>query len=152
MSERRCLRCKKAPLTEVGTFDPRIKFFECPICRRHYALKPGRQLTFRWLHPISLALYGVQSDESPSARAHEAVDAFTKDRSAEQLQLFVREIMLELEEPTQQVRDILDCRASEGELREFLRSFAEGVEAFLVGRRSGPQNAPNERETREERS
>ena len=57
MSELRCLRCKTVPLTEAGPSDPRIAFFECPSCRRQYALRPGKQLTFRWLHPISLALY-----------------------------------------------------------------------------------------------
>jgi hypothetical protein len=62
--------------------------------------------------------------------------ALVRDRPAAQLQLSAREIRLELEAPTQQVRDILDCRASEGELRAFLGAVAGEVEAFLARQRS----------------
>jgi hypothetical protein len=131
MSELLCLRCKTVPLSSVEPRQPEIKFFECPSCQRHYALMPGKQLTFRWMHPISLALYRVMFDESPSSRARQMADTFIEDRPAVELESFVREIRLELDEPTQEVRDILDCRASEGELREFLRLFTEAVEASL---------------------
>ena len=137
MSERRCLRCKTVPLTEASPPDQRIAFFECPSCQRHYALLPGKQLTFRWMHPISLALYPVQFDQSPSGRAAEVAASLVRERPAEQLELFAREIRLELEEPTQQMCDILDCQASESELRAFLGSVAGEVEAFLLGQRPG---------------
>jgi hypothetical protein len=140
MSELRCLRCKTVPLTEAGPSDPQIAFFECPSCGRHYALKPGKQLTFRWLHPISLALYPVQFDESPAERAAEVAASLAQDRSEELLALFAREMRLELEEPTQQVRDMLDCRASEEEVRNFLRSVAEEIEALLAYRRPARTN------------
>jgi hypothetical protein len=117
----------------VGSSDARVTFFECPACQRQYTLRPGKGLTFRWLHPISLALYGVQFDESPSQRAAEAVELFAPGRPAEELERLVREIKLELREPTQQVRDILDSRATEGELREYLQLFADGVERWLAG-------------------
>ncbi len=137
MSELHCLRCKTVPLTQAEPSDPRIAFFECPSCRRQYALRPGKQLTFRWLHPISLALYAVQFDSSLCGRAAEVAASLAQDRSEEQLTLFAREMRLELEEPTQQVRDILDCRASEDELRGFLQSVAEEVEVLLSRWRSG---------------
>jgi hypothetical protein len=57
------------------------------------------------------------------------------------LESLAREIRLELDEPTQPVRDILGCRASEGELREFLRAVAGHVEAFLASRGARPQAA-----------
>jgi hypothetical protein len=141
MRELQCLRCKTVPLTEVGPSDPRIAFFECPSCRRHYALQPGKRLTFRWLHPISLALYAVQFDDSTVRRAAEVTASLVRDRQSEQLEVFAREIRLELDEPTQQVRDILNCQASECELREFLGLVAGGIEAFLAGRRSGSKGA-----------
>jgi len=131
MNEPRCLRCKTVTLVELEPLDPRITFFECPDCRRHYALKPGKQLTFRWRHPISLALYGVIFDHAPTERVADAVASFLEQRPAEELEVFVREIKLELDEPTQQVRDILDCRASEQELRDFLWLFGDHLEQSL---------------------
>ena len=143
MSEHRCLRCKTVPLTEAGPSDPRVAFFACPSCGRHYALQTGKQLTFRWLHPISLALYPVQFDESPSGRAAEVATLLVREQPAEQLELFARETRLELEEPTQQVRDILECRASEGELRAFLGSVAAQVEEFMAGHALARKARPN---------
>jgi hypothetical protein len=130
MSEHLCLRCQTVKLNEVGPVTPEMTFFECPSCGRHYALKPGKRLTFRWMHPISLVLYVTQFDETPVGRAKEVAASFIKDRPAEQLALIAREIRLELEEPTQQVRDILDCPAPEAELREFLRLVVEEFESL----------------------
>ena len=140
MSELRCLRCKTVPVAEARPPGPRIAFFECPRCRRQYALRPGKRLTFRWPHPISLPLYAVQFDESPAGRAAEAAASLVRHRPAEELASFAREIRLELDEPTQPVRDILDCRASEAELRAFLGAVAGEVEAILAGRRAGPRD------------
>src|SRR5262245_21001217 len=139
MSEYYCLRCKTVLLNELSPPpDARISFFECPSCRYHYQLKPGKQLTFRWLHPISLALYGVIFEESPGGRAAELAASIARDRSAEELEWIVREIRQELEAPTQAVRDILDCRASEETLRAFLDSIAGEMEALLASQRRSP--------------
>ncbi len=91
-------------------------------------MKPGQHLTFRWLHPISLALYDVLFDHAPTKRVAEVAAAFVERLPAKEREAFVREIQLELNEPTQQVRDILDCRASEQELRDYLRRFCEHLE------------------------
>ena len=136
MSERRCLRCKTVPLTGVEPRSPEIHFFECPKCGRRYAQKTGKELTFRWLHPISLALYDVIFHISPGGEAARVAAQFIGRSSGEELELFVREIRLELEDPTQQVRDILDCRASELVLRQYLHLFAAHIEEFLVARRA----------------
>lgn len=135
MSQLLCLRCKTVPLVEIVPAGGEVAFFECTVCRRKYALKPGRGLTFRWLHPISIALYSVQFEESPVGHAAGVAATLVRERPADQLELFAREIRLELEEPTQQVRDILDNPCSEGELREYLRLMAEGIEASLTARR-----------------
>jgi hypothetical protein len=54
-------------------------------------------------------------------RCKQVTAMFAIQQSPERIKIIVDEIKLELEEPTQWVRDILDCRASEGKLREFLR-------------------------------
>ena len=131
-----CLRCKTVRLADAAPVAPQIAFFECPNCGRHYALKSGKQLTFRWLHPISLALYPVLFDESLSGRAAEVAAQLANGRTTKEIEMFRREILLELEEPTQQVRDILDNRASEVELREFLASVAEQIGSLLASQRN----------------
>lgn len=161
MSKHRCLRCKTVPLIALEPIHPEISFFECSNCRRQYALKPGKALTFRWMHPISLALYEVIFDAEPvkSWAAREAalveqvqvhpeterlmrkIGVSLEPPTPEQLELIVSEIRLELEDPTQQVRDILDCRASEDELREWLRRYAEHVERILADRRGRARGA-----------
>ena len=134
MSEHLCLRCKTVSLKELPPLDPRITFFECPNCGRHYALKPGKQLTFRWLHPISVILYDVIFDDTPTQRA-----ASIGDRFAGLPPEFVKEIRLELDDPTQQVRDIVGCMASEEELREYLRLVVEHVERLHARQQSRSQ-------------
>ena len=109
----------------------RDSFFECPACGRHYARKPGKGLTFRWLHPISLALYDVIFDDHParpetvSRNAESLLRQWTQD----QIAAAIEEVRLELANPTQEVRDVLDCRATESELREFLRRLCDRLEA-----------------------
>jgi hypothetical protein len=120
---------------ELQQDDPRIIFFECPVCLREYALIPGKELTFRWLHPIGLALYCVTFDRKPTERVAEVASSLLRQRQPADLEEFVREIRLELNEPTQQVRDILDLRASEQELREYLGLLCERLEQTLSGQR-----------------
>lgn len=126
MSDFHCLRCKTQSLAELVSGDQRIRFFECPQCQRHYALQPGKRLTFRWLHPVSLVIY------SWLYRSHPHIDSmaaeFVNHRSPEELQRIVEEVRLELDEPTQDVRDILDSATSEKDLREMLREFVGCVE------------------------
>jgi len=134
MTERRevCLRCPGVELVPSGPFRPEIEFFDCPACQRRYALKPGRSLTFRWLHPISLLLYGILFDVNLVGRARALLQA------AEQLpnqpnatRRMIDEIELELTQPTQQVRDILDNPQTEEQCRQFLREFVAKVRTAL---------------------
>lgn len=100
------------------TFDG-IVFYDCPRCLRSYALKNGKTLTYRWLHPISLALYGVLFEKKPNSHAERIANDLRRaypDHFAHMAQ----EIELELRQPTQQVRDIIDNPSTEAECRAFL--------------------------------
>jgi hypothetical protein len=114
---------------------PTITFFQCPSCRRHYAQKPGQSLTYRWGHPISLALYYFSFRSEPECghvqyAAREIIDG----RSQEDIEVFLREIELELKEPSQQVKDILGTHASEISCREFLSSVISLTRSLLKKR------------------
>lgn len=113
MGERLCLRCEGVPLVRTEPIFDDVSFFECPTCGRRYTLRAGKGLTFRWLHPISLALYLIIPDPLPSARAAEIATRLKKELPLKILKLLVQEVRLELETPTQQLRDIVDCRATE---------------------------------------
>ncbi len=126
-----CLRCGTVRLRALPASSPEIDFFECPACGRQFARKPGQGLTLRWRHPISLVLYPVIFSASPAAEAERVAMQFAEQWTREQIDLAVQEIRLELDEPTQRVRDILGCHASEAELREYLRLVAERLERSL---------------------
>src|SRR5438105_574842 len=103
--EQRCLRCKTVKLAVIEPYLAEMTFFECPACGRQYTLQPGKELVFRWLHPISQVLYPVIFEEDPTATL--ARLTFVDWRLPQKKEDFIREIELELNEPTQQVRDIL---------------------------------------------
>jgi hypothetical protein len=111
-----------------------VAFYECPACGRQYCLQPGKQLTFRWLHPISLPLYGVIFEDTPTERAEADAKLFVKQKPPAYLRTMVEEIRLELRDPTQQVRDIVGCTASELNVREFLRLFADNVDQLMANK------------------
>jgi hypothetical protein len=122
-----CLRCKTPELIALDSPDG-ISFFECPECHRNFARKRGGELCFRWMHPISLVLYPVIFEPDPGQHCERVAEMFAEQESGERIKLIVQEIKLELDDPTQQVRDILECRASEGDLREYLRCVADRLE------------------------
>jgi transposase-like protein len=124
-----CLRCKTAALVAVPSPDS-ISFYECPNCHRAFARKADGALCFRWRHPISLVLYPVIFEVNPTERCERIADMFAKQESTEQINAIVQEIKLELADPTQQVRDILDCHASEEDLRKYLRCVAAHLDKF----------------------
>jgi hypothetical protein len=122
-----CLRCKTSELTAVAS-PSGISFFECPKCHRNFARKPGGALCFRWPHPIGLILYSVIFADDPGQDCERVADLFAKQQSSERIKLIVQEIKLELDDPTQQVRDILECNASEDDLRKYLRCVADRLD------------------------
>ena len=127
MSEHYCPRCKTVLLAETD-HDRKIRFFLCSNCSRRYALEPGKALTSRWLEAVTLPLHEVYPYEAPIEQAARIAQKFVSQFSTEELDWIVEEIRLELDDPTQQVRDALDCKASEVALRHYLFSFCEHVE------------------------
>jgi transposase-like protein len=122
-----CLRCKTTELTGLAS-PSGISFFECPKCHRNFARKSDGALCFRWLHPISLVLYPVIFEANPGQHCERVANLFAKQESSERIKLIVQEIRLELDDPTQQVRDILECHASEDDLRKYLRCVADRLD------------------------
>jgi hypothetical protein len=82
-------------------------------------------LCSRWPGPLGLILYPVIFADNPAEDCERVADMFAKQESRERIKLIVQEIKLELDDPTQQVRDIVECQASEDELRKYLRCVAE---------------------------
>jgi hypothetical protein len=75
-----------------------------------------------------LLLYPVIFEEHPEQRCQEVAALFRKQESADRIKRIVQEIKLELGDPTQQVRDVLESRASEEDLRNYLRCIVERLE------------------------
>jgi hypothetical protein len=142
MDQLYCVRCRRESLQRLEPLDNEVAFFECSACGRQYALRPGKELTYRWGHPISLALYELIFDPPTDAAALRAAESLQEGRTDDEVAALVKEIRLELNDPTQQVRDILDCRGTEEELREFLELVCQSVEnALQSGRRHISQGA-----------
>lgn len=118
-----CLRCPGVSLCLLGGSQS-IEFFECPSCHRQYARKESGSLTYRWLHPISLVLYGVLFSENPAAAVPWIADRLADSFSSAKLEAMIDEIERELTQPTQQVRDILDNPQPEEVCRQFLADVA----------------------------
>ena len=129
--EVRCLRCEGAILRMLPESRPDISFFECPVCSRQYARTAGGNLSYRWLHPISLVLYGVLFDPHPLSKATGVAQRLRRTEGDTALKTLVDEIEAELERPTQSVRDILDSVASESECRLFLAAVASEIRTTL---------------------
>jgi transposase-like protein len=127
LSEHYCPRCKTVLLVETEQY-PEIRFFICSNCGRRYALEPGKTLTLRWGEAVTLPLHDVYPYDFPVEHAGRIARSFVSQCSAEELDWMVREIRLELDDPTHEVRDTVDCRASEKDVRLYLLSFCEHVE------------------------
>jgi hypothetical protein len=109
-----------------------MAFFECPSCHRQYAKTKSGALTYRWLHPVSLPLYCVIFEKSPVYHSRRVADLLLRQNSQNLLAAIISEIELELEEPTQQVREILGNVATEEKCRQFLAAVANFVKPGLA--------------------
>jgi plasmid stabilization system protein ParE len=119
-----CLRCPDATLRALDRTQE-VAFFECPSCGRHFAQKESGALTYRWRHPVSLPLYCVLFSENAVADAPRVATHLADTQSSAELEAMTREIELELEQPTQEVRHILDNPQSEETCRKFLLAVAK---------------------------
>jgi hypothetical protein len=119
-----CLRCKTVELNDLPDSRPEeIRFLECPACSRSFAKRAGKSLTFRWLHPIPVALYPVLFDRDPVARVGFVAEQLRGDHP-EWRDAMIREIELELADPSHDLADSLDLVAPDALLRDYLRALA----------------------------
>jgi hypothetical protein len=86
-------------------------------------------LTYRWLHPVSLALYCILFNRAPLSAAPFVAEELMRGRSRDASLKMIEEIELELQRPTQNVREILDNPQSEEECREFLQAVVTYIRA-----------------------
>ncbi len=131
-----CLRCDSTQLLPSSDSSPEMEFFECPGCRRAYARAPGGALTYRWLHPVSLALYGF-AFRSGTREQHvrKTVHDLLSERSDEQIAWNMEEIELELSKPTQMVSEMLpEMGKAEDDCRSFLRTVLDEMKLELAAR------------------
>ncbi len=128
--ELHCLRCKRVKLVVLPESSSEIMFFACPQCHRQFAKRPERSLCDRWLSPISLLLYSVIYARKPSEEAGRAAEKLANQVSPRKLRTMIAEAKLELEQPTQQIRDILPFvyEPTEEDLREYLRLVVSKLE------------------------
>src|SRR5580704_5709344 len=96
-----CLRCKTTALVPVESPDS-ISFYECPKCQRRFARKQDGGF-----------------EQHPEQHCEEVAALFAKQETADRIKRIVEETRLELDDPTQQVRDILESHASEEALRRY---------------------------------
>jgi hypothetical protein len=123
-----CLRCKDVGLTCSEAADG-YEFFKCPRCKRWFTRSPGMAtLHDRWGGPISHVLYYVIFAPDPPAEAERVAATVAEERSREDVGTIIEEIRLELADPVQQVRDILNQDQPEEVLREYLRLLADHLE------------------------
>jgi hypothetical protein len=138
-----CLRCGTVELIRLD--EPgEMRFYECPECGRQFASREGGALVFRWRHPITLLLYPMIFEERPLERCESAAAEFAQRQPLEEIRAAIREVRLELDEPTQEVRETLGCRATEEELRAYLRCVAERLEISAGGRPGRPGSGRRE--------
>jgi len=81
------------------------------------------------LHPVSLALYCILFNREPLSAAPFVAEELMRGRSRDASLKMIEEIELELQLPTQNVREILDNPQSEEECREFLQAVVTYIRA-----------------------
>ncbi|UCC81878.1 MAG: hypothetical protein JSW46_12810 [Gemmatimonadota bacterium] len=124
-----CLRCKDVGLRPTDSADG-YEFFKCPRCERRFTKSPGMTaLHDRWGNAISYVLYDVIFARDPPAEAERVAATVAEEHTREHIDTLIAEIRLELADPVQQVRDILNQDQPEEVLREYLRLLADHLEA-----------------------
>jgi Zn-finger nucleic acid-binding protein len=137
-----CPRCETVEL-ETTSSDV-VKFFACPQCGRHFRATSDGKLVEKWLGPLSLVLYPVIFEKQPQKEAGRIADelyaasdpgrrSMFRPFARDKLKQMLSEIQMELEHPTQKIRDILDAQGEEADLREYIALVAERLGGLLAG-------------------
>lgn len=136
METKKCPKCSGELKHEGG------HFHTCVHCARRYRLTSAGTFVERWGGAISVVLYPVIFAQKPQERAADIGNSLCRSAlegeksifrrmSSDQLKMIQSEISDELESPTQAVKEILRCHASEGDLREYLAAVAKILRNFL---------------------
>ena len=120
-----CLRCKNIKLNKLPESTDQCTFYSCPNCHHHYAKEPGQSLHDRLRWPFNIALYYIIFDPKPQSRAKEIANRLKKEKSQETLKIIRSAIIDELTHPKQKLKAILDLKASEQDIREYLKLLSE---------------------------
>ena len=123
-----CLRCKSVKLEILPDSTDQITSYSCPKCQRHYSKKLGQSLQDRWLSPLSITLYPIIFNPNPQDRVKDIADLLKRDFSQEKIMILINEISDELINPKQKLKDILDLKASEPDIREYLTLLSKELE------------------------
>ncbi len=129
-----CPRCDGVEILLPSTDE--VSFVTCQQCNRHFRVTLNGELVDRWLSPLSLILYPVIFDTHPQKEAERiANELYASSQSGgrsifrsftrEELQQLLSDVRLELEKPTQKVREILDLHGEEADLRQYLAAVAQ---------------------------
>jgi hypothetical protein len=103
---------------------------------------PDGKLVEAWLGPISLLLYPILFSRRPQVEAERVAGevyaatqpghrSIFRSFTSEQLRDLLAEVRLELEHPSQRVRDILDLPQDEAALREYLALVANRLAELM---------------------
>jgi transposase-like protein len=133
-----CPRCRTTALVQESCFaSSLVEFFACPSCRRQYARKPGSTLAERWPGPIGQLLYPIQFSSDPLGEIERVAALVVSQWSVERIREALHEVNLELRDPSQEVRTIIDLPAhiSEQDVRAFLAGLAARLGGLIAATR-----------------
>lgn len=114
-----CFRCKNTELCMAEQLED-CTFFDCKECRRKYCQQNGLGLCDAWPSPLGIALYSMIFERDPVEKAPSHADYLFRAQTSELVRSIIIDIDHELATPAQRVRDIVNCNASETDLRQFL--------------------------------
>ncbi|WP_019668337.1 hypothetical protein [Eudoraea adriatica] len=115
-----CFRCNK-PLYLTEKLED-ISFYNCASCKRNYAKEPGKDLTDRWMSPLSIVLYDIiYNKERISDETIEIVADRINTYETKQIEAIIDDINEELVNPKQKLIAILDLHGTEENARDYLK-------------------------------
>ena len=116
MNSEICIRC--------GNFLDKqsSEFYRCVNCKRDYTKTRNNIIVDKWLSPISLVLYGIifETSKIPDQTINFQIAQLEKF-SKEEISIIINDIQEELDNPKQNVVEILDLNCGEENVRDYLQ-------------------------------